>query len=478
MGPEERGTPISMLGVLPQAPQMAPPPISPGVAFGSGVQAGMSGQGGNPYLQQQQQQFSQGQGQNLQMAGMAQQQQMQMMQMQQRAQQMEQTKTLREQELSFKVAGQLLNSDSQTAREVGARSMLSLNKMTGGPEIDALVGAMAKQKVTPEDFDKMLIKLEETKNPSTVQWIFPWATPQVIQQAQTSLQDPITRAKLGLKSDRDFKMQAIEDKAKEVDLVTKQVGAQYAPETMALHRQLNHGLDYSEGTDTSRDQAFQLAKLKVLEQAEKLETMKATIREGVQSRLQGQREVAAEGRAEQREERKVTAEDVKRTKIAEQKRIQQTAVAETFLKQFDEFIPRLAKEKFLPKGPGVMEMGRAAVKQGRVMIPGISQPNNPTWRAWLELQGNMVGWARSVQGEIGVRFKGAFEQAFRVSNDPPTAEGLREISKQMHRQLDSIKRGGPQDAFPTPVRIRDMATGRTGTLPAGESVPEGVEVIE
>ena len=42
------------------------------------------------------------------------------------------------------------------------------------------------------------------------------------------------------------------------------------------------------------------------------------------------------------------------------------------------------------------------------------------------------------------RSMAAFQQAVRVSEKPPTAEGLRAISRQMHEQLTAAKKGEPQ----------------------------------
>jgi hypothetical protein len=56
----------------------------------------------------------------------------------------------------------------------------------------------------------------------------------------------------------------------------------------------------------------------------------------------------------------------------------------------------------------------------------------------------MIGFARSVQNDIGPRAMAAFQQAVRVSEKPPTAAGLRAISKQMHEQLKASKTGEVQ----------------------------------
>jgi hypothetical protein len=132
---------------------------------------------------------------------------------------------------------------------------------------------------------------------------------------------------------------------------------------------------------------------------------------------------------------------VQKETVADQKKKQAVVVAKTFLNQFDDYIDKLDKAGFLPKDSGVYEAGRASVKQGHTMVPMLSEPNDPLWRGWLDLQGNMIGFARSVQNDIGPRAMAAFQQAVRVSEKPPTAAGLKAISRQMHEQLDASETG-------------------------------------
>jgi hypothetical protein len=169
-------------------------------------------------------------------------------------------------------------------------------------------------------------------------------------------------------------------------------------------------------------------------------TQSLALQEQMRSRLQAQRDVAAEARMEA----KAKLDVAKKSTVADQKRVQAVIVAETFLNQFDDYIDKLDTAGFLPKDSGVYEMARSGVKQGHTLVPGLSEPNDPLWRGWLDLQGNMIGFARSVQNDIGPRAMAAFQQAVRVSEKPPTADGLRAISRQMHEQLTAAKKGEPQ----------------------------------
>lgn len=155
-----------------------------------------------------------------------------------------------------------------------------------------------------------------------------------------------------------------------------------------------------------------------------------------QSALQAQRDEAAERRA------RIAAGNNART-VPDEKRKSAVAVIDTFLSQYEALLPKLESAGFLPGDSGVKEHARAAAKRGGgpVPIPGYSEPNHPDWRAWLDLQGNLVGFARTVQNEIGPRAMAAFEQAFRTSNQPPTKKGLEEILKNMRDQLKASETG-------------------------------------
>jgi hypothetical protein len=160
-----------------------------------------------------------------------------------------------------------------------------------------------------------------------------------------------------------------------------------------------------------------MAKLKMIQEDEAKERRQF----GYQSQLQSQRDIAAENRLLLKE----SLSAGKKEDLAAQKKKQAFVVAKTFMNQFEDYIDKLDTAGFLPKDSGVYEHTRASTKQGHPMIPGISEPNAELWRGWLELQGNMIGFARSVQNDIGPRAMAAFAQAVRVSEKPPTKDGNR-----------------------------------------------------
>lgn len=420
------------------------PQASPGLGFGSGVLAAAGGHpGANPYLAQQAQTAIHQQVAQTQMARLA-----------QRAQQQRQAMELKRQEALLGVSQELLKGDSEDGRKVGARGLQTYAKSVGLDIPDSVIEGIATKRLTSAEYNDVLKKIGMGVDPQTVSRMYPSLKPQDLADLQKVARNPVALKAVGLQTPDEQKKAAAESQLAELKVVSErhpEIKGKFGPEMLAVHRKLNDGKEYTEGTPESQTQAYEIAKLRMLEDEQQRETQKIALQEAMRSRLQTQRDLAAEARqtqkdlaAEKRAETKATLDKEKKTSVAEEKRKQAVVVAKTFLNQFDDYIDKLDEKGFLPKDSGVYEAGRSAVKQGHTMIPGISEPNDPTWRGWLDLQGNMIGFARSVQNDIGPRAMAAFNQAVRVSEKPPTKEGLRAISRQMREQLEASLTGEAQ----------------------------------
>jgi hypothetical protein len=414
--------------------QMAPPPqANVGLAAGSGVLSALGGRpGANPYLAQAGQQGAQQSQQQMEMARLA-----------QKSQQQKQAMEMKRHEAMLKVSQELLQGDSEDGRKVGARGLQTYAKSVGLDIPDSVLEGMATKRLTPAEYNDALKKLGMGVDPKSLMQMYPALKPQDIEGLQRVAKDPVALKAVGLQTPDERKKSAADTQLAELKVISErhpEIKGKYGPEMLAIHRKLNGGKEYTEGTPESQTQAFEMAKLSMLREEEQRDIRKITLQEGMRSRLQEQRDISMERRMT------LKADQAKATKetVADQKKKQAVVVAKTFLNQFDDYIDKLDKAGFLPKDSGVYEAGRSAVKQGHTMIPGISEPNDPLWRGWLDLQGNMIGFARSVQNDIGPRAMAAFNQAVRVSERPPTKEGLKKIARQMREQLDASETGQPQ----------------------------------
>lgn len=428
------GSPLSQ-GAL--AGMLAPPEPNAGMtalnALGAGVFAGR-GQA-NPIAAQQ----------------LAQQQEdRQRQMMMQRMYERSQDRKAKQQEGVLAVSQHLLNSESSQAREVGAKGVFNFLQTVDpkNPPPTALIDALSKGHVDIKKSNEILRDIAEGMDDKMILARHPYATPESLTDYRKVNMTPALMKTLGVETPEQRQSALYDLKIKEEAALAAQypeIKGKYAQELLMAHRKLNNGQDYKNGTPESRSQAYEIAKLSVLNDEQKRDEQKLILQEGMRGRLQEQSNINAENRMLMREGLK--------TEAADKKRQQGLVVAETFVNQFDDYIDKLDKAGFLPKDSGVLEKGRADVKQGRVPIPGVSKPNDPVWRGWLDLQGNMIGFARSVQNDIGPRAMAAFQQAVNVSEHPPTAEGLRVISKQMREQLKASKIGEIQGPSTGPLAV-------------------------
>lgn len=373
-------------------------------------------------------------------------QQIQQVQMIQRAQETQQRQQMHKNAAALSVLTGIVSdpgTSDATMKAIGPQYQALVKQATG---VD--IPASALNRTVPVDQrNKMLRDLASGVPDEMVTKQYPWVQkdlPKYKQLIASGNEDLFKQ--IGSKTPSEYKKEALDIQTKEADLFNKKhpelADKQLAAYAFTLHQQLNHK-PYWEGDPTSQAQVVEMARIKLIDEDIAAEKRKLNY----QSQLQSQRDIAAENRMVLRDQ----LGQGKATKLADQKRMQSITVAETFLKQFEDYIPKLKKAGFLPGGSGLFASGQAAAKQGHIPIPGISKPNDPVWRGWLDLQGNMIGFARSVQNDIGPRAMAAFQQAVRVSEHPPTEEGLRVITAQMREQLESAKRGPSTGPLSAPV---------------------------
>ena len=462
-------------------PLMSMPRQTPGQAYAQAAAGGVSAMTGapNPVMQQQQAQ---------------QQQAMQYSQLHERVM----NRREKDAEGLLNISKDFLQSDSEEARMVGARGIMNFAKSKGMPidNFEGMVKSLATKAVSGKELADVFQEIGLGFSPDIITKRHPNLPPDILQQAIQNKDNDPARKLMGLPSVLDERKKIADTKLSEAAALDAESGLKGLPPELKLtvdriHRGLNAEKSYGEGTTQSQAQAFELAKLQMIDAEQKkaavddarklaLEGQLIGMREGAASRLQGQRDIAAEERARIKSETDLA----KKTTLADEKRKQAVVVAKTFMNQFLDKIDKLDKEGFLPKDSGVYEHQRAAIKQGKVLIPGVSQPNADTWREWLELQGNMIGFARSVQNDIGPRAMAAFQQAVNVSEKPPTKTGLLNIHKQMMEQLNASESGipgGPLGSSETRrIRVRDNKTGKVhdAELGAGDMVPLGYTEIK
>jgi len=305
-----------------------------------------------------------------------------------------------------------------------------------------------------------------------------------------NLRNPAYLMSAHLPTPDDLKLKALQVQEKEAARITKDYpelvkGDPAVIQDMIMqHRKIMGGKAYTEGTDESRDMAYNLAKYN---QA-KAEEAKIARQLEMRSILQQQQQQFSQGQLDQR----LAAQDAMLDKrlaaqaqsAAKKKDEAVKATAESFLNQFKAIVPQMYDAGFLPRGTDFISSKAAILRRG-------IDPESPILREWFDLQANMIGWARSVQNDIGPRAMAAFHETNRVMSQPPTKEGLERIIKNMEAQLTASK---TQEVQPAPnavspltpatggtrsVRVKN-AQGQTGTLKLapGEAIPSGYTEIK
>lgn len=327
-----------------------------------------------------------------------------------------------------------------------------LSQFTGNPLLGGIGSALATKQLSMEQLNGVLADGAQGMDPKLISMKYK-ISPQKVQEILQV--DPKLLERMGADSAEKRKRVLAENRLKQIQSIEAEYPAikghpEMIQTMMDAHAKLNMGKSFDEGTDESRRQAYEIAKLKTLDAAAAEEArqdarklalfgQEAALKEGISSRLQEQKDIAAENRQAAR----LAATETQKKTAAEEKKKQALVVTKTFLAQYKDYIDRLDEGGFLPKDGSWSEDQRAKARQGNSIlpVPGYSQPNADVWRGWLDLQGNFIGFARSVQNDIGPRAMQAFEQAVRVSGHPPTKQGLKQIYKQMEEQVKAAESG-------------------------------------
>lgn len=486
-------------------------PVSPGLGFGSGVLAAIGGHPGqNPYLQQQQQ----GQGQQMQMLNMldqmAHRQQLEV-QRQQELKERQQMHQLQRDDIARTVLKDQLFGPN-AAQEEGVRGVLAKQyaQKLGGVGIEMpQSGVLAMSRGGPNQTNQkeLAIKLAAVDNEQDPQqkamltqdaqrfFAQHGGKPEDWQSVNTTLRSDPYLESVNLPTKNKLRQQALDTQLKEFHLIKQQHPELADPKTAGdvamLHRRLNNGKTYEQGDETSQQQAYNMAEYK------RLATEEAKIHALEESRMRIQAAASANQDARQQAmfaQQQSTLEQkfaqqmamlqerqaLKGKTLAEEKRDAATAAAKSFLAQFKAIVPAMDKEGFLPSREDWFASKEAGLHR-------TIRPENDVLREWYELQANMIGWARTVQNDIGPRAMAAFQETNRIMAQPPTKAGLERIIKNMEAQLTASETGQPQPApnnpgplgAPRSVRAKD-ASGRAATikLQPGEALPAGFTEIK
>ncbi len=396
--------------------------MTPATMFASAVAGGLNPGGPNPVQQQMQQQ---------------QRAQMEQARLIEKVQHQKRQEALAKDKSAFDLLTTIVrdpNSSDDTLKVMGPQYQKKAKDYLG---VDVPTSAFVKT-VTKDQQDRLLLEIEMDYPDELLQRNHPWAAQELPLWKQMK-GNPAILDHLKLKSPDDRKMQLLQIKGHELDNIKKShpelSDTKFAVYAAEQHFKLN-GTGYMDGTPESQAQAAALAKMAMLKDEE--------TKQKRMFQQQVDMEMLREAGREKLLEKRLGEQKTKARSISEQKLKNGLTVARTFLAQFKRSFEGLDSGGFIPADASLEEMYRARAKRGEGMwkIPGYSTPNDPVLRKFQELQANAIGWSRGVQGEIGPRFKQAFEQTMRIISDPPTKEGLEQIYLQMKEQLDAIERDG------------------------------------
>ncbi len=133
--------------------------------------------------------------------------------------------------------------------------------------------------------------------------------------------------------------------------------------------------------------------------------------------------------------------------------------AQNLTDQLDAVSHQLKDKGYLPKpGMSKLDPGYFAVLGKRTL-----DPNDPSWQTWVKhLQPAMIGFARNVQGDIGPRAMQAFQGAQTLMDNPPDIKSIEEVVRNM-RLAVKLGREGKDTA--ASVYIKQGATGNIIKVP-------------
>lgn len=116
----------------------------------------------------------------------------------------------------------------------------------------------------------------------------------------------------------------------------------------------------------------------------------------------------------------------------EEKRKAALDQATLLVDQMEAYAQDLNDKKYLPQaGAGTFSQSNAQALANRKLFP-----NDPAWQTWVKhLQGSMIGYARSVQNDIGPRAMAAFQGAAAMADNPPDIASIRQVAKEMRTAI-------------------------------------------
>ena len=112
---------------------------------------------------------------------------------------------------------------------------------------------------------------------------------------------------------------------------------------------------------------------------------------------------------------------------------QSLATMNDALSRMIELAPRLAQKGYLPSDPGRISLTRAQAT--RFMKPG-----DDDWQKWSTLQGNLIGFERTVANDIGPRAMQAFSAIKNFSDNPPPQSAVLGVLTQFKEMVDLARK--------------------------------------
>ena len=122
----------------------------------------------------------------------------------------------------------------------------------------------------------------------------------------------------------------------------------------------------------------------------------------------------------------------------EEKRLKALDQAELLANQMSSAAVTLNSLGYLPPpGSSILDPGYLSARGRRVAFP-----NDPAWMLWVRhLQPAMIGYARSVQNDIGPRAIQAFQGALQLMDNPPDIQSIQMVVTNMRKAIKLGREG-------------------------------------
>ena len=256
------GLPGDMVGLR------AMPQQTPGQSYASALAGGVAQMQGqpNPIAGMQRQQFQQAQ---------------QQAQMHQRI--IEQR--MRREEGVLSLSKDLLQSENEEARMVGARGVMNFMKANGQQVPESLVKSLATRRMDTKEMGDVLREMTMGVDDAQIALRHPNLDPQTRAQLRASAKSDDTRRLLGLPTQREeqaevLKLKKLDAEVMEVQFPELKGNAELQLAVEMAHRKINAGKGYREGTKDTQRLAYDFA----LEQVRSLKERELAIKEAAEAR--------------------------------------------------------------------------------------------------------------------------------------------------------------------------------------------------